>query len=190
MAKNALDILSVTDARRQIDVDDDDTSQDPVIETSVIHAVDYVHQITGIPLLDEQVTVEAVTRGSDKPLILVMRDIRSVDAVDYWTTDQAAREAPAGTIEDLETLGQIRETNTGYGPMTEIWPPEAGWPARAADMQGLQVTVTVGWDIPESGHSVVQAIILLTRLFFEQPDRLDSDFAIHALLAPHRRWNG
>ena len=190
MADTAVEILSLAAAKAQLDIVETDSTHDANILMAISNAVNYAVEMTGIPLLKRSEQEDIFPRGKDAPAKVQTRDVQSVDKILYWTPTQTAREEPAGEIEDLTTLGEIRPTDTRMGWRTEIWPPQDGWPERSAYMPHLRITYTLNWDIPDKGHSVLQAIILLTRLFFEQPERLETDFAIHALLSPHRRWNG
>ena len=64
-----------------------------------------------------------------------------------------------------------------------------GWPDYLRDT-GIVVTVKVGFDIDETEEDLINAIILMTRQFYESPERMEADFAVHALIAPWMRFNG
>lgn len=181
MATEATEILSVADAKsRVLRVDGDDN--DALVLTAIKAAVSDVSLRTGLPLIDRSKIFTVIPNGTKEPLLLNSLYVRQVTEVMYWGPNQALRERPAGVVATAD-LGRIDPIE--YARFTEVWPPVDGWPQRLAGTD-FRITATVGYDIPdEEGESLVQAVALLTRHFYESPDYLEAEFAINSLLA---RW--
>ena len=184
MASNALEVLSLEAARSQIRADDGDEIN-ALITSAVKSAVSYVIHMTGIPLVDRDEIFNVSVTGKT-PMILPIRDVKMVQSVKFWrTTTASMRLEPTGTVA-TSTIGRIEELSNGC---TRIWYPTAGWPA-TLESSPFRVTVQVGFDITEESESLREAVILMARAFFEQPDRLESDFAVMALIEPWKRYGG
>ena len=190
MVAKATDILPVASAREQLDLDEDDESMDTEIETAIKGAVTQAAQYTGIPLIDAKHTRDVVVMGDELPIQLMrLRDVSEVNEIKYWVPGQQAREVPNGNI-DVATLGRMDEKLLAHGWVTEIWPPEGGWPNRLHELPDLRVTYTRSYAIGDSESSIVNAIILTTRHLFEQPEMEDLPMAAATLLDPYVRFNG
>ena len=175
-----------------MDLDSDDASQDKEIEIALQGAVSHAETYTAIPLIDVSDTVEVCPMGNELPIQLRTRDVKEVKSIKYWLPEQPAREAPAGeiVIAGRDTLGRIDEKLAPMGWVTEIWPPEDGWPTRSSEIPLLRLTCVYGFDLAGQGDSIRNAIILITRHLFEQPDMEDLPMAAATLLDPYVRFNG
>lgn len=184
MAATALDVLSLEDARLQCRADDG-AENDALLTSAVMNAVSYVSRRTGIPLIDVS-KIFNVVPGTNDTLVIPAADVKRIASIQYWRPGTGAlRLAPAGSV-NVATIGRVEDLKNGC---TRIWPPAAGWPAR---LQGscFVVEATVGFDIDDESEALRQAVILMTRVFFENPDRIESDFAVSALIEPWIRYNG
>ena len=181
MASSALEVLSLEDARLQCRADDG-PEHDALLRDAVEDAVGYVSRMTGIPLVDRSENFNVVPSGKT-PIEISARDVKEVEEIRYWQPTQELRESPTGTV-TVSDLGRIEELRNGC---TRIWYPAAGWPNYLPG-SCFQVTVKVGFDITEKSKSLRRAVILMTRTFFENPDRFESDFAVVALIEPWKRY--
>lgn len=182
MATEATDILSLADAKLQLRADDGIADVDNLVTQAVKSAVGYIEKETGLPLIERQDVYEAPMRGKSLAVIVRARHITAVTEVKYWQTSQEAREEPTGDV-PVANLGRRKEDRIkGW---TLIWPPADGWP----DMLGcslIRFTVTRSYELNESkDEHLRQAIILMTRNFYDQPERFESDFAVNNLI---RAW--
>lgn len=192
MAETALEVLSLADARAQLDILESETEQDSLIESAIISAVNYVMEMTGIPLIEKTLTWLTCPKDNQEPIILPYRDVKSIEHIKYWQPGQYKGEAPAGEIADLQSLGERREVQDvdEVGWVTQVWPSADGWPSeRLSDLNGFRVEFKIGWEIPEQGHDIRHAIILIMRQFFEQPEDMSSMETVKMMLLPHARWN-
>ena len=181
MAANVTDVLSLADAKLNLRVDGDDL--DSLVTEAITSAVGYIQRQTGVPLLDRPETFKLQRPSKDDdPLVLPARDVKEVTEVDYWTEAQELRQDPAGAVA-VATLGRREEV----GRVTVVWPPADGWP-EVLDQSLMQVTVTLGYDLLEKkDRDIKNTVIVLTRHFFEQPDRIESDFAVISMIESIKR---
>ncbi len=187
MAENATDILSIEAARQQIRVDGD--VENSIIEQAVKSAVSYIARRTNIPLLDRSMTFDAYPcdKTRDGYIEIPTRDVKSITSIQFWGVTDHFNRDPTGTV-DVSTLGRIKEV----GRVTRIWGPDAGWPADADELERARewiIVANVGFDIDKHSEDLRDAVILMARHYFEHPDRLESDFAIMALIGPWMRWS-
>ena len=187
MAGSALDILSLTDAKLQLRIDADD--HDSLVTSAINSAVNYVQHLTGVPLVDADEIFDIYQSSKDQPMSLPTIDVKSIGSIKYWTPTQQLREEPSGSIDGdaISTLGRKNEIRMAFGSRTEIWPPEDGWPDSLSGTK-FRVTAKIGFDIDAQSESLRQAVILMTRHFFEAPERIESDFAVVSLLQPWQRY--
>lgn len=178
MAASSFDILGLDEARVQCRADEGEAI-DMLLEQAVRSAVDYVSTRTLFPLIDRDQTFNEMPDAKDRPLRLRRLDVKKIRSIKFWTPDQEEREEPGGAV-DLSTLGRRHEDKG----RTVIWPPSGGWPDRLNETP-FEVTVQVGYDLDdenEADEEIRQAIILMTRHFYESPDRFESEFAVYSLL--------
>lgn len=181
MAANATDVLSLANARGQLRADEG-AEIDALITSAIKSAVDYVSRMTGIPLVDRDVIFN-VSESGKTPLVLPVRDVKEVVCFDYWDFAGELRAEPNRQI-TVSDLGRIEELENGC---TRIWYPDSGWPSKLDDSE-FRVTVKIGFDIDDASESLREAVILLARVFFENPDRFESEFAVMALIKPWMRY--
>ena len=187
MATQPTEILSVDEAKAQLRIDDDDT--DMLLNAAIAAAVADAARRIGRPLIDRELVLQAKRPEKRLPLAVPTPYMRAMPlpVIRYWEPEQELRENPTGEV-DAATLG--RTDPVADLPNTLIYPPAAGWPDSLREST-YQVTVTVGWDVPEAdGDSLVQAIALLTRHYYEAPDMMEAEFAVNSLLARWIAWPG
>ena len=182
MATEVTDILSLADAKLELQADDGIPDVDRRITRALKAAVGYVEKETGIPLLEQVVSFDVSIRANDIPAILPRLYIKSIDAVLYWQKTQEMREEPQGVI-PVESLGRMKADP--YKDWTLVWPPADGWPVRLNGSQ-FRFTVTRSYELDSSkDEHLLQGIILLLRHFHDQPERFESEFAVLSLI---RAW--
>lgn len=178
MATQATDVLSLDDAKGQLYIPPDDDSRDAKVRQALRSAVSTVQRLTDKPLLDVTLTA-LVDRPADRhaPVFLPHTFIHEITAVAYWETDQALREAPTGSV-TVGDLGRRHQEDGGAW----LYPPAAGWPAVLRNSR-LSLTLLRRYDpIPETDEEVRHGVILFLRHYFEQPERMESDFAVYSLM--------
>ena len=183
MAASALDVLSLAEARLQCRADDG-AEIDMLLTASIEGAVSYVSRMTGTPLVDSNQIFNVLPATKDY-LILPTRDVKGIERIRYWRTTGSLRLEPQGSVSVLQ-LGRTEELEDGR---TRVWGPASGWPTGILEGSCFVVTALVGFDIDDQSKALREAVILMTRQFFENPDRLESDFAVVALLDPWKRYN-
>lgn len=183
MATQATDILSVDAAKMHIEADDGIPNVNAKVTQAIKSAVAHMEKETGYPLIDREEWFDVYPRGTSLPVILPCRFVINVLDVQYWQQSQKLREEPSGTIA-VSALGRRKEDP--YRGHTVIWEPADGWPDRLFSSP-IRFQVTRGYDLnpederPKDEH-LRQAIILLTRHFYDQPERFESDFAVNSLV--------
>ena len=180
MATEVTDILTLADARIQLGVDDGIPDVDTRVIRALTSAVGYIEKETGVPLIEKPETFVVSIRGNDLPAILPRKYIKSVDEVRYWQSGQEMREEPSGTVE-IADLGRMEEIT--YRDYTLVWPPAGGWPMRLYGSE-FRFGVTMEYELNRTkDEHLRQAVILMTRVFYDAPDRFAEDFAVRSLVA-------
>ena len=202
MATSATDIISLNEAKRQVGISEDDTSDDANVTSAISGAVGVAQSFLEIPLLDVNETLRETDRqicfySASQPIMVRARDIYpappnpnpdsltdGIEAIRYWTTDQEIREEAGGTI-DVATLGRRVES----WPSTLIYPPDDGWPERLSQT-GFEIDVRRGYEIKTGQEDIKSAILILTQMIYDAPDRIDQRSAPFTLLSRFKRHNG
>lgn len=179
MATQAIEILSVDAAKMHIEADDGIPNVDAKVTQAIKSAVAHMEKETGYPLIEREEEFDVYPRGKSLPAVLPCRFVINVVAVEYWQQSQQLRDEPSGTI-PVDDLGRRKENP--YRGDTLVWQPEDGWPDRLYSSP-IRFRVTRSYELtrPKDEH-LRQAIILLTRHFYDQPERFESDFAVNSLV--------
>lgn len=185
MVATALDVLSLDEARHQCRVDEVSAALDLLVTSAITNAVSYVSRRTGIPLVDVS-KIFNVVPATNTYLDIPVADVKEIESISYWQPGTGELRLAADGAIDVATLGRIEDLRNGC---TRIWSPAGGWPTR---LEGscYVVQAKIGFDIGIESESLRQAVILMTRVFFENPDFFESDFAVNALIEPWIRYNG
>ena len=187
MATNPLEILTLEQAREQLNVDADRTDQDEAVTQAIKGAVSHVMRKTGLPLLDRTLVGYVTPADDDCPVFLPALHVHEITAFAYWETSQKLRDEPSGTIEP-EDLGRRVETPAGVlEEGTWIYPPAAGWPSYLR-MSTFKVTALLRYELDAAAEDVRNQVILMTRHYYEQPEKFESAFAVNALAASRGFW--
>ena len=135
MAANALAVVSLVEAKRQLQLPESDTSQDAFIQQCIETAVGTVQARTGDPILDESRLYLFSPSTSYERFTLRQRWVKSVEDGAYWLPTQRPSEIPGGVIAAASM--QIDEG--------QIVPPTPNfvWPDRRANTP-IRLTVTIG----------------------------------------------
>ncbi len=182
MATEAIEIITLDVGKLELQADDGIVDVDRRITRAIKAAVGYVEKETGLPLIEAQDTYEVSVRANEIPAILPRLHIKSIDEVLYWEKEQELREEPQGNIA-VESLGRIKADP--YKDWTLVWPPADGWPIRLYGSE-FRFTVTRSYELDSSkDEHLLQALILMMRNFYDQPERFESDFAVNNLI---RAW--
>ena len=183
MATTAIEILSLAEAKQQLWIDND--SQDLQIILAIQSAVHYVSIMTGLPLIVKQ-TIYPVCPPIDEksPIRLQFRFLRpqtnqpkGISSIQYWDPTKEKRDGPTIYI-DVNTIGYIRNFNS---LPVEVYPPDNGWPSV---LEGTEFIFTINqeYTLNDEGDTVKQAVILMTRQFYENPQNFESSLAVNAIL--------
>lgn len=182
MAAAATDILSLADAKLQLRIDGDD--HDSLVTTAIGAAVSHVSAVTRLPLVDHSKTIyRAPPASSDAVMTIEDAYLKTITEWTYITPDQNMQADRAGTI-TIADLGRIETDMHGY---THIQPPVAGWPDMS-NRYGVRPTTqkivyTRGYTPAAHEDRIKQAVILVMRDFYEQPDRDYTNKSTEAVLA-------
>jgi len=187
MADSALEILPLETAKLQLRLDGDD--YDELVTVAIKNAVSYISTLTGLPLIAKDLEVyRCRPLIDDGPIQFyfdfnqsIIADFKAVNSVKYLTVDQKQREAPKGSI-DPATLGDVRRSDT----LMWIYPPEQGWPEVLYGTKFL-FNIRLEYDNDEAKDAIAQAVTLMTRQFFDNPQQWESTFAVKSLIDPFRR---
>lgn len=183
MAAAATDILSLDDAKLQLRIDGDD--HDALVTTAIGAAVSYVAKRTRLPLIDHSRTAWFSEAPAKPETRMVIDDpyLTEITSWTYLTTTQDAHGDRDGTI-DVSTLGRIETDHLGR---TIINPPTDGWPEMDTswerDVLVQKIVYTRGYTPADHEDLIKQAVILVMRDFYEQPDRETMNQSAEAVLA-------
>ncbi len=184
MAANATDILSVANGKIQLKVDDDTDAEITALVTQAIEsAVAHVADKTGFHLLRHDATFEARPSSlEDSGLIpLPTLDIAAVSGIAFYQAGDAVTADPTGAVQPLPARWITRK---GW---TLISAPAGGWPRNELDPKlPWIVTVSRDYSLTQRDQDIMQAIVLMARQFYEQPEVFESNFAVNSLLGQAR----
>ena len=158
MADSAIGILSLEQAKRQLQIDEGtDLDNDDDLTDIIEQAVNLIARLTGLPLIDTDKTVWVrMGHGRSGRVVVPLKNIKSYESIKYWETSDEAREEPEHTV-DTGTLGRTEELLLG----TLVYPPSGHWPAAHNSL--LQFTCKVGIDLGPNNKDIRTAVILVAR---------------------------
>lgn len=163
--------VTLADAKAQLRVLD--TSEDALITSYIVAAREYVENLTGLILVQREVTETRERFGQF--LQLNWRPVVSVDPIDYADSD-----GNAATFADfLPSLYRARVY------------PLASFPSVQNNSE-ISITYTAGYAEGEAPQSLVQAILLLVGHWFANRETVTREtvnevpFAVEALCDQHR----
>ena len=121
------------------------------------------------------------TGKTDEDYIAVrIRDVDSVRSLLYFAANDTLGRAPTGNIDPVP---HVFEEVKGF---TLIRAPEGHWPSDSEELNTRlpwRLTLHRNYKlVPNRDAEIKQAIILMTRQFFEQPEVYESNFAVNALI--------
>ena len=188
MAQAATDVLSLAAARVQLLLDPlDDAASQALVDAQVLSAIGsavaYVADRTGYPLIDS--TAEFETRPTsldDRGVIaLPVRDVTAVRSVTYYAAGDRVVGPRSGNIDPLPHQYHERAGWTLLSAPPQHWPggPGSVLPAELDPSLPWSVTVSKGYNLASPlDEDIRQAVIIMTRHFFEQPDYIESGFSV------------
>ena len=179
MVAGPLDVISVDEMKEELRFLEPDF--DAAIARQIAAAVDWVEAKTCLPILNRELSFDHPYPDRFDPSI-VASFLTEIRAVKYWQPTDSLRGPPTGTI-SIGDLQRIESTPTG---VFVAWSPADGWPAALPDTP-IRWDVTVG--LAEVPESLVQAVIMLTRHFFDGLGAIRKGHAVFHLVAAHRYWN-
>ena len=180
---DVLDIVSLTEMKRELRIGADSHDDDAMIETQLAAAESWCSAHLGQPIVESTDSFDvAPPAAADDPLTLPVWEGAELVTVRYWTTSGALRLDADGELLPAD-LGRTSELLR----RTAVWPPEHGWPA-VLPGSAFAVTVLRGLDLEESKwRAVAQAIVLMARRLYTALDDTKPDAAVYAMLRPFRR---
>ena len=184
MATDAVEILPLAQAKVQLYIEPDRTDLDGRVTSAIKAAVAHVQNASGLPLLDVTEPYDVAPSGKTRPVLIPAQHIVDVTELKFWQPAQKLREEPMGTV-DVTSLGRRFGDSSPLLRGTWLWPPEDGWPSRLAG-SCLRVTVLRRFEIPKHEEDIRHDIIVWMRHYYEQPEKIESDFAVLALDAAVR----
>ena len=158
MAASATDILSIESVKFQLQIDDGTELDNESELTSIIkRAVGFVSRITGVPLIDSsKVAWAGISSGATNPVVVPLKNIKTIESIKYWTTLDETRLAPTHEVVTTR-IGRLEELPFG----TVVHPPADGWPDACNSM--LEFTCKVGVDIDEGNEDILTLVVLVAR---------------------------
>ncbi|MCY4232088.1 MAG: phage head-tail connector protein [Alphaproteobacteria bacterium] len=156
MAERATDIVSVIQAKQQLDIPLDVVDQDSLLSDLIAQCVSWIEHRTGLPLIQSKERYVLERSEAGEPLGFAVYNIVSIDAFTQCGRDGA----PVTVTEGLPVYGTD-------GPQPRLWPPGGAWPA---SHPRAPFVVDVTREL-EPTPPVVQrlALELLTRLYDGEP---------------------
>lgn len=190
MVSQASDFVSLDRIKRELRYENTNEF-DELLSAQRDTAVEMVSRELDYPIVNKTEVIQVRPYSSwiynsvgDRPLEFYATLLQSVNSVSYWTTSGSLNEAPDG---ELTTLGRLSKLD-GRAFTYHQWPSSDGWPERMPSSP-FHISVTRGLQAQES-LGLQQAVILLTRAFFNSHSKMIDLNTLKYLLGPYRQYNG
>ncbi len=179
MARNALEIVPIIEARSAMRLVGDDAQHDALIARYIVGAVEWVERLCRIGIVDTPLSETVGAPAGDEPLVIrhrshAIRDVSARPSDEPLATPMALSLAPA--------------TEAGKG-FSLIAMPAGGWPNSS-----MRVDYTLTTPADAVPGAIRTAIILLCRDMYDMREEVGGSggvgsgrpWAVYAMIAPYR----
>ena len=176
-----LEIVPLADMRLQLRASDT-SDNNSIITANIKAAVGWLIKETGRPILRVTETYSHRPCPGKAPLLIRRQNVTAVTELKYWDADDDdLRSNPTGSI---TTFGRLLLYPTRPHLCAYLYPEDDEEFPKVLDGSVYELTLTRGIDfaLPEA-ESLKQALILVTREFYEGRREIASNSAIYSLIS-------